>query len=419
MRTFSAPLTLLQHLANSPLDEPFLWMGPGFSAPYHECVCLDFDPIVRVDTLDETPEFLSFLEKNEGVSCGWMSYEFGLFLNGISQFHVSREFPLAWWGAPRTILVRQGSSVEVLCHDSARINQLKHWLRPTLNSHTGKREQGRFISRDFESFDLYHEAFKTAQNAIYEGECYQINLTERRSYAWPHHPAHLMERLLAVQPAHWSAFWWDGRRAILCGSPEMAVRVEYPVIEARPMKGTRPRSGVPETDRRRMLQLYRSEKERAENLMVVDMWRNELARICRPGTVRVPALFILESYETVFQMVSKILGELEAHKGPADWVKATFPSPSVTGTPKIRAMEWINRIERSPRGIYCGGMGMFWNRSVFRFNVAIRTATWMNGQGTYGVGGGIVADSKVEEEWKELDWKTQAFARALKGRETS
>ena len=406
--------SFIHHLDEVPLETPLLWFGPGFADPGDEILCLDFAPFVVIFDPADSKKLKPFFS-DPRFTCGWIAYEIGYALNPVKGVRPSSwRLPLAWWGCPGTLLIRKGDEIYGYTRFRKRIQELKSWLFRECRSLI-KEPTGRWLDRDFDSFETYKVAFDAAKSAIREGECYQINLTERRHFEWTADPLCLMARMLRVQPARWSSFFGDGTRAILCGSPEMGLTVVHRRVTARPMKGTRPRNRSAASLSRVEEDLYRSAKERAENLMVVDMWRNDLARVCRPGSVRVPRLFVIETYETLYQMVSEVVGDLDETATEWDCLNATFPSPSVTGAPKIRAMEWIARLEHSSRGVYCGTMGWVWPGEGMRLNVAIRTAEWMDGEGWYGVGGGIVADSEVAQEWAELDWKTRAFTLALQG----
>lgn len=181
------------------------------------------------------------------------------------------------------------------------------------------------------------------------------------------------------------------------------------------MKGTAPRASNPAHDAALRLELQQSLKNRAENLMIVDLLRNDISRICRVGTVRVPELFAIESYVTVHQMVSRVTGELRPGTTPSAIFRAIYPCGSITGAPKIRAMEIIRELEAGPRGAYCGAMGWIAPDGAARFNVAIRTLTlYDEGEVAFGVGGGIVADSTAEGEFEEALWKAR-FAALTRG----
>lgn len=398
------------------LDEPWVWMGSGFiGAQGHELLALDFKTCMTLHPHESIETLRDFWRQNSLFSLGWLTYELGeMLVLGKTRDSLS-PMPLGWWGEPRVILWKSGDTNTLLSYSK----NVPGWLLSSIDkseTRMGRREpEGCWLGRDFPGFRDYCGAFRTVMKLIREGECYQVNLTERRRFEWQYSPLVLMRRLLDVQAPSWSAFWTDGKRAVLCTSPEMGLIVSGHRVRACPMKGTRPRWGDSSRDRETIRELRDSAKERAENLMVVDMWRNELSRICRPGSVQVPCLFRVEVHPTVLQMVSDVTGILEPEVDAWDCLNVSFPSPSVTGAPKRRAMEWIQRLETSPRGVYCGLFGWLLNPYEARWNVAIRTAWWERGIGAYGVGGGIVADSDAYHEWQELEWKTRAFTQGLCG----
>jgi para-aminobenzoate synthetase component 1 len=186
-------------------------------------------------------------------------------------------------------------------------------------------------------------------------------------------------------------------------------------IETRPMKGTAPRASNPAHDAALRLELQQSVKNRAENLMIVDLLRNDISRVCTPGSVRVPELYAIESYVTVHQMVSRVTGLLRPGTAPSAILRALYPCGSITGAPKIRAMEIIRALEPAPRGAYCGAIGWLGPDGAAAFNVAIRTLT-LHGEEEveFGVGGGIVADSTPQGEYEEALWKAR-FADPIRG----
>jgi len=173
------------------------------------------------------------------------------------------------------------------------------------------------------------------------------------------------------------------------------------------MKGTAPRATNPAHDAALRMELRQSTKNRAENLMIVDLLRNDISRVCEAGSVRVPELFGIESYVTVHQMVSRVTGQLRPQTPISAILRALFPCGSITGAPKIRAMEVIRELEPHPRGVYCGSIGWVAPDGRAAFNVAIRTLTLTGGQAEFGVGGGIVADSTAAGEYEEALWKAR------------
>lgn len=245
---------------------------------------------------------------------------------------------------------------------------------------------------------------------IAAGDIYQANLTLRMRAEYSGTALGLYAALRARQPVGHGAFVdLPGVAKIISRSPELFFATDAEGrIETRPMKGTAPRASNPAHDAALRMELQGSLKNRAENLMIVDLLRNDIARICTVGSVRVPELFAIESYATVHQMVSRVTGQLVADTRASDIFRALFPCGSITGAPKIRAMEIIRDLEDTPRGIYCGSIGWMAPDGSSAFNVAIRTLTLLADKHVeFGVGGGIVADSTAAGEYEEALWKAR------------
>jgi len=242
---------------------------------------------------------------------------------------------------------------------------------------------------------------------IARGEVYQINYTLPVDVRAHGDPRTLYRRIAARHPSAHAAFVQDGRRSVLSFSPELFVRRQGATLTCRPMKGTAPRHPDPAEDARLGRALQASAKDRAENLMIVDLLRNDLGRLAAPGSVRVERLFELERYPSVWTLTSTIHAEAP-RAGLGDVLRALFPCGSVTGAPKIAAMRRIRRLEAAPRGLYCGSVGWLAPGGDFSLNVAIRTLVLDGGgAGVYGVGGGIVIDSEAGLEWRECQWKAR------------
>ncbi|MGL6209017.1 MAG: aminodeoxychorismate synthase component I [Paracoccaceae bacterium] len=262
----------------------------------------------------------------------------------------------------------------------------------------------------------YDAAFDRVKAYIATGDCYQINLTfPLDSRLTSGTPLNLYAGLRARQSVGFGAFVDLGIGPVLVSrSPELFLRLDAGGrIEARPMKGTAPRDPDPVTDAQLAADLQASEKGRAENLMIVDLLRNDIARIARVGSVRVPELFAIDSFATVHQMSSRITGQLAAPATLSTLMPALFPCGSITGAPKIRAMQIIAEVERYVRGAYCGAIGWMGPDGAAAFSVAIRTlSVYPDGAVTLNVGGGVVQDSTAEGEWTEALWKA-AYATGL------
>lgn len=248
---------------------------------------------------------------------------------------------------------------------------------------------------------------------IEAGELYQINYTQPLDVQLLGNARDVYQRIAARQPVAHAAYIEDGERTVLSFSPELFVRRDGARLTVRPMKGTAPRHPDPEVDARLGQELHDSVKNRAENLMIVDLLRNDLGRLARPGSVKVPALFTLERYPTVWTMTSTVTADApDATFGQI--LHALFPCGSVTGAPKVAAMRRIRQMEMAPRGLYCGSIGWLAPDGDFSLNVAIRTLVVdQAGRGVYNVGGGIVHDSEPELEWQECLWKARILQGAM------
>ena len=251
--------------------------------------------------------------------------------------------------------------------------------------------------------DRYDDAIAAVHRYIEAGDCYQINLTFPMEVEVSGDPLAIYARLAGRQPVGEGAFVDLGGPPILSRSPELFFAVDADHrITTRPMKGTRPRGATPAEDLANAEDLAHAEKDRAENLMIVDLLRNDISHVCLPGTVRVPDLFQVERYATVFQMISTVTGQMRDDAGLAEILTALFPCGSVTGAPKIRAMEIIAELEQAPRDVYCGAVGWIDPAGPMRFNVAIRSPMLVEpGLLRLQVGGGIVHDSTAGSEWDE------------------
>jgi para-aminobenzoate synthetase/4-amino-4-deoxychorismate lyase len=251
-------------------------------------------------------------------------------------------------------------------------------------------------ARPLVSRDEHRSALAAVKAHIEAGDVYQVNLTFPADVPVAGHPLALYAALRRRARAGHGAVLFTGSHWILSFSPELFFTLEGGRVATRPMKGTAPAGTDPAA-------LSGDPKQRAENLMIVDLLRNDLSRVATPGTVKVPELFTVESYPTLLQMTSTITAELEPGLGAVDLLRAIFPCGSITGAPKIRAMEIIAGLEASPRSVYCGAIGRLAPDGEAAFNVAIRTLTLRQGDhlARLGLGSGIVADSRAGEEWRE------------------
>ena len=260
----------------------------------------------------------------------------------------------------------------------------------------------------------YLDAVARVREYIIAGDIFQANLSQRFQSPLTEAPFALYRRLRERNPAPFAAYLAFDDLAVLSASPERFLRLDQKrLVETRPIKGTRPRGLGPMHDAALGRALAESAKDRAENVMIVDLLRNDLSRVCRPGTVRVPELFALEQHPTVHHLVSTVLGELAPGADAVDLIRAAFPGGSITGAPKVRAMEIIAELEPTQRGVYCGSIGYISATGAMDTSIVIRTYLALGGRVYFQAGGGIVADSDVELEYRETLDKARALIETL------
>ena len=261
----------------------------------------------------------------------------------------------------------------------------------------------------------YEAAVQRVIDYILAGDIFQANLSQRFDAALPpgFGPWDLYRRLRAGNPADFAAYLNLGDVVLASASPERFLRLSADRVETWPIKGTRPRGATPDEDAALAAALQASEKDRAENVMIVDLLRNDLSRVCRDGSIAVPSLCRLEALPTVFHLVSTVTGRLRPGLGPVDLLEACFPGGSITGAPKIRAMEIIAELEPTRRGPYCGTIGYIGFDGAMDSSIVIRTFAVKDGVATFQTGGGIVADSSPADEYDETLAKARALIAAL------
>jgi aminodeoxychorismate synthase component I len=266
----------------------------------------------------------------------------------------------------------------------------------------------------------YCRLVEAAREHILAGDVFEVCTTHRLESPFAGDPWDLYQELRRINPAPFAGYLRLPEAQVVCSSPERFLRLGADrVAESRPIKGTRPRGRTAAEDERLYRELCRSAKDRAENLMIVDLVRNDFGRVCKLHTVRVPELLAVERYATVFQMVSTVRGELEDGLGGLDLVRACFPGGSMTGAPKIEAMKVIDRLEPVQRGIYSGALGYLDFAGPLDLNIVIRTAVVKGGRAYYNVGGAVVADSDPHEEYRETLVKARALISALNNLQVS
>jgi para-aminobenzoate synthetase/4-amino-4-deoxychorismate lyase len=313
---------------------------------------------------------------------GFISYEAATAFEPANRtLKINGGFPLLWLSS-----YEKASAFKIPTDLKPRIKSLK------LSPETEKKK--------------YLADVKKIKEYIYDGETYQVNYTFRVSGKPLDEPEQFFIDLCGSHPVPYSAFINTGKFKIISNSPELFLESVSGKIRSLPMKGTANRALTSEEDEMAAKQLADDPKNRAENIMIVDMVRNDLGRICKSGSISVNPLFRVDTYPTVHQMVSGVNGELETGTGLLEMLTATFPPASITGAPKIRAMEIISGLESSPRKIYTGAIGCFSPNRDLCLNVAIRTLLCSDNRTELGIGSGIVADSKPQNEWIECLMKS-------------
>ncbi|GER91962.1 aminodeoxychorismate synthase, component I [Dictyobacter vulcani] len=372
---------------------------------------LFIDPIHTLQ-IYQASEFLPLLETmqryiQEGYYlAGYFAYECGYFLEKLEKLeklcrHDYRDehAPLAWFGVYRhpyrvnTAIRQAGWQAYALTHQDEMDCEAQD-VRFDLDEET------------------YRQKVERVREHIRAGDVYQINLTGRTHFRFGGSPLALYARLRHAQRTLYSAYIRTGERTVLSFSPELFFRLDGQHVTTRPMKGTAPRGRTLLEDEQQATWLRGDTKNRAENIMITDLLRNDLGRVCKIGSVTVPHLLQVETYETVLQMTSTVTGELERGVSLAQLFSSLFPCGSVTGAPKLKAMEIIGQLEETPRGVYTGSIGYIAPPTAQKpqqaiFNVAIRTIELECGQGIMGIGSGIVYDSRAAEEAAECAVKAR------------
>jgi para-aminobenzoate synthetase/4-amino-4-deoxychorismate lyase len=350
-----------------------------------------FSGAVRADGPEEVPGAFAAiaraLERGLHVA-GYFSYELGYLLEPRLRalLPARRNVALLWFG-------------------------LFERMEPAVLERGGRAYAGP-LRHEWDAAD-YERRFARVRRYIGEGDIYQANLSFRSRFAFAGDARALYARLRAQSNAAYGAFVDDGERQILSLSPELFFALDADGgLTAKPMKGTIARGGDAASDAAARAALAASEKDRAENLMIVDLLRNDLGRIAELGSVRVEGLFAVETYPTLHTMVSTVRARMREGTDVETIVRALFPCGSVTGAPKIRAMEILSELEASPRGLYCGAIGHFSPDGSARFNVAIRTLTIKGGEGELGIGGAVVQDSGAHSEYAECLLKARYYEAA-------
>lgn len=315
---------------------------------------------------------------------GYVSYESAPAFDPSFRVHPNAVLPLVWFG-----IFDKPKEIETKLSESNKF-QVSNWTMAS-------------------SFEHYQSSIDKIKQAIADGNTYQINYTTRLQASFHGDDKSFYQQLKRNQQSSYSAYLDIGLYHIISASPELFFQVNGEKIMAKPMKGTARRGRFTSEDQAMAAHLRESEKERAENLMIVDLLRNDIGKIAQSGTVRVPKLLEIETYPTVHQVTSTVEADLAADTTVFNWFQALFPCGSITGAPKRSTMEYIADLEQSPREVYCGAIGYITPQREAIFNVPIRTVTvnTKSNEATYGVGGGITWDSTVDGEYEEMAVKAQ------------
>ncbi|MCP2670970.1 anthranilate synthase component I family protein [Maricaulaceae bacterium EIL42A08] len=408
------PGTLLLHGGEPRSRHTYLMAFPAFQV-------IEDDPRIGFEALGAQHRWQASGEA-EGVSGGYaglMGYELG---------HAFERWPEQPAGLCDWPAVAMGWYDAVAVFDEAR-----QWLEVRGEPAAAARLAGALGAREAEmeagrgslsmvwSEAEYLSAAQKARDYVRAGDVFQVNLSHpfRGTMSGVDAPFALMERLASQSPAAYSAYYrLDAHRAVVTNSPERFFHLDASgAVETRPIKGTRPRHNDPQIDAFEREALSRSEKDRAENLMIVDLMRNDIARVCEPGSVRAPDLFKIESFANVHHLVSTVTGQLAKGRDVYDLLQASFPPGSITGAPKPRAMEIIAELEGEARGPYCGSLGWIGADGASDLNVMIRTAAMVRQDGCWALevrsGGAITIDSDPASELAETQAKAGALRRAI------
>ncbi len=348
-----------------------------------------------------------------GGLIGYWSYDLGRRLERLpGQARDATSLPWSRHGLYDWALIHDHHRHEAwLVATRERREQVDQWLRTAPEPEAPFSMTGPFAAEI--DRDGYGQRFRAVQRYIHAGDCYQINLAQRFSAPYQGDLWQAYRRLRQATPTPFAGYLaWDDK-AVLSLSPERFLEVRDGQVETRPIKGTRPRGVTPEQDHTLADDLMRSAKDRAENVMIVDLLRNDLGRVCAPGSVRVPQLCGLESYANVHHLVSVVTGQLAGHHTPLDLLAAAVPGGSITGAPKVRAMQIIDELEPSRRSVYCGSLGYVDTRGHMDTSIAIRSAVADGGHLHLWGGGGLVADSDEEAEYRETLDKIDRLMEAL------
>lgn len=423
-----------------------VWLDSAMTEPHGRFSILAADPIamIRADPFASLEKWFGKAQPaaplpipfSGGAAIGFLGYELKNQLEELPQKAVDDTgLPQSWWGIYDVLLVfdhttKQGLLVSTGLtaegkKENARAEKRAGQFIEKLNAQAGTPVLPIFSEpRSNFTREKYLAAVQRAKDYIEAGDVYQINLSQRFECR-AQHPLSVNEqtalylKLRETNPAPFAAFLDIGEAAILSSSPECFLEINDRTVRTFPIKGTRPRGATPAEDARLVEELRRSKKDNAELVMIVDLERNDLGRVCEFGSVHAPEIARIESYATVHHLVATVEGKLRDGISHLDCIRACFPGGSITGTPKIRAMEIIDELEPHARGVYTGAIGILGlpdagGRQQTTLNIAIRTMTVKGERVMFHSGGGIVADSEPAAEYEETLHKARGMMEALR-----
>ncbi|WP_120497765.1 aminodeoxychorismate synthase component I [Kiloniella sp. EL199] len=385
-------------------EQPFVLLDDTLSGK-GSILFINPGKIISCENPEELKTAFSLINREREAGkhlAGFLSYELGYLLEdkltSLLPSNTDRNIPLLWFGSfDKAITLNPAEANKFLAKQRSGDYTLSN-LKPSMN------EQN------------YCNAIHKVQDYVAAGDTYQVNYTFKHHFDISGDPIALFQELRQRQNVSNGAYIETGHHTILSLSPEIFLSTQGIEARTRPMKGTVQRGKSPKEDNENKVWLTKDEKSRAENLMIVDLLRNDMGRVCEVGSVKVTELFTVETYRSLHQMTSNIVGKLRSEISPVDLIRQLFPCGSITGAPKVRTMEIISELEEQPRGVYTGSIGHIAPNGDTRFNVAIRTLVMdKNGKGEMGIGSGIVYDSSPEAEYQECLLKGQFLSGNLAG----
>lgn len=383
------------------------YSGGSFDSAQKSFLCLF--PIRKVSASSDTPWNLAlpFSGKPYPEWTGFFSYEMGAFSDPDKSIpHFQSELPYAVFYQPSVVLEVDHQTDALHVHGDREFPLADFQEKPPQPFALRMTQKG-------EGKGCYIEKIHAAKELIKKGEIYQVNLSQEFLFEGCADPFQLFKTVAALNPAPFMAYIRLEDHAIISSSPERFLQKRGNVLETRPIKGTSKRGSSPEEDLQSKGELLSSPKEKAELLMITDLMRNDLGRVSLLGSVKTEKIWHLESYANVHHMISIIRSLEDPKYRPLEILRACFPGGSITGCPKLRAMEAIHQLEQRARGIYTGSIGYFTGLGDFDFNIAIRTMLWNRKEISVQLGGGIVFDSVPEKEYEETLYKGESLFHSL------